>query len=156
MSKLLGRLTALLAGLAVLASSSCAFFRSNRNEPIDAALLERLVVGRTTAREAVEILGGPSQVVQLGNRSAYRYDHTTTKGTGLLLLVLNFGHADTREDRVWLFFDETDLLTHVGHSLEAHRAQYAFPWEDIHEASEREAADAERGVRPRSSGEPGK
>src|SRR5690606_17221109 len=99
------RSTAVAACLLVLMSSGCAFFRSNRNDPFAPELVAQLEPGTTTAREAVALLGGPAQVVQLGDRSAYRYDHQITKGTGLLLLVLNFGHVDTREDRLWLFFD---------------------------------------------------
>ena len=119
-------------------------FRSTRNEPLDPAQLRDLEPGRTTAREVVEKLGAPSQVVQLGVRSAYRYDHSITKGTALLLLVVNFGNTDTREDRTWLFFDGQDTLTHLATSLESHRVQYALPWEDVHEQSDRAAADAER------------
>lgn len=133
----------------------CAAFRATQNEPLDPAAIRQLEPGRTTAREAVELLGGPTQVVQIGERSAYRYDFTVTKGAGLFLLVFILGHADTRNDRLWLFFDETDLLTHVGSTLESHRAQYAMPWEDIHEDADDRAADAEReGLVP--AGDPSK
>lgn len=133
---------AAVAGLTF--SSGCAFLRANQNEPLDPAAVRQLQAGVTTARQAVELLGGPMQVVQLGNRSAYRYDHSVTKGTALVLLLFNIGHADTRTDRLWLFFDEQDVLTHFGSSLEAHRVQYAMPWEDIHEEADDQAADAER------------
>jgi outer membrane protein assembly factor BamE (lipoprotein component of BamABCDE complex) len=132
--------------LAATLASGCAFYRSNRNDPFDPALVAQLEPGRTSAREAVELLGGPAEVVQLGERSAYRYDHAITKGTGLILLVLNFGHTDTREDRLWLFFDEADLLTHVGSSLQAHRGQYALPWQNIHDPADAAEADQERGI----------
>lgn len=143
MHKLLRPLVVVSIGLLV---SGCALFRSNRNEPLDPSVIDKLVPGQTTAREAVELLGGPAQVIQLGDRSAYRYDHAITKGAGLLLIVLILGHVDTREDRLWLFFDENDVLTHFASSLEAHRAQYAMPWEDIHEPEDREAADRDRGL----------
>lgn len=138
----LPRSAPVLALLAVL--PACALFRSTRNEPLDPSQLARLEPGRTTAREVVELLGAPAQVVQLGTRSAYRYDHSVTKGTALLLVVVNLGNADTREDRSWCFFDERDVLTHFASSLESHRAQYALPWEDVHEDGDREAADADR------------
>ncbi|MBK8980560.1 MAG: outer membrane protein assembly factor BamE [Planctomycetes bacterium] len=127
-----------------IASSGCAFFRANRNEPLDPERIAQLRPGMTTARQAVELLGAPTQVVQLGTRSAYRYDHSLTKGTAIVLVVFIVGNADTRGDRLWLFFDENDVLTHVGASLEAHRAQYAMPWSDIHEESDVREADAER------------
>lgn len=126
----------------------CALFRSNRNDPLDPAAIAQLEPGTTTARRAVELLGAPAQVVQLGDRSAYRYDHEVTKGAGLLLVLLIVGNVDTREDRTWLFFDDDDVLSHVATSLEAHRAQYAMPWEDVHETEDDLEADRDRGLVP--------
>ena len=134
-----------------LSLSGCFFARVNRNDPIDAASLAQLVPGTTTAQQAVELLGGPTLVVQLGDRSAYRYDHTVTKATGLLLGIFNVGHTDTREDRLWLFFDLEDRLTHVGTSLQSHRASYALPWEDLHDPERAQSADRERGLLPQES-----
>lgn len=136
------RLLAIVLACHLLAG--CALFRSSRNEPLDPAAIAQIEPGRTTAAQIVELLGGPTQVVELGNRSAYRYDHQVTKGAGLFLLILIVGNADTRTDRLWVFFDENDIVTHTGSSLSSHRPQYALPWEDIHEASDNEAADAER------------
>lgn len=124
--------------------SSCAIVRSSQNEPLDPARVARIVPGRTTASEVVELLGAPSQVVELGERTAYRYDHTLTKGAGLLLLVVILGNADTRSDRLWVFFGANDVVTHVGSTFSAHRPQYSMPWEDIHEAADNEARDLER------------
>jgi len=138
---------ACLVGL-ILPLSGCFFARVNRNDPIVAESLQHLVPGTTTAQEAVELLGGPTLVVQLGDRSAYRYDHTVTKATGLLLGIFNVGHTDTREDRLWLFFDAADRLTHVGTSLQSHRASYALPWERLHDPERIESADRERGLAP--------
>lgn len=123
---------------------ACAFGRQDVNEPIDAPTVRGLVLGRTTAREVVERLGAPTDVVQLGRRTAYRYDGATTKSTVLFLLLINFGNQDTRSDRVWVFFDENDVLTHCGASFGTHRTQYALPWEDVHEAADNEARDADR------------
>jgi outer membrane protein assembly factor BamE (lipoprotein component of BamABCDE complex) len=144
--------TAALLGLAI-SLSGCFFARVNRNDPLAPAAVEQLEPGKTTAQQAVELLGGPTLVVQLGDRSAYRYDHTVTKATGLLLGIFNVGHTDTREDRLWLFFDDEDRLTHVGTSLQSHRARYALPWEDLHAPSKKEAADRERGLVGESDGE---
>ena len=134
-------------GLAFLLGG-CALFRSNLNAPLDPVAIAQLEPGTTTAHRAVELLGAPAQVIQLGDRSAYRYDHEVTKGAGLILVLLIIGNVDTREDRTWLFFDEDDVLSHVATSLEAHRAQYAMPWEDIHEAEDDLEADRDRGVAP--------
>lgn len=123
---------------------ACGLGREDVNDPIDARAVASLQPGVTTAREVVEKLGAPTEVVQLGKRSAYRYDASTTKMTGLVLVVMNFYTADQRSDRVWLFFDEHDVLTHYGASYGTHRTQYALPWEDVHEDSDNVARDAER------------
>ena len=142
-------LPASLASLALLGLASCVLGRTTQNEPLDPQLLVRLEPGKTTAAQAVELLGAPGEVVQLGKRTAYRYDHTTSKGAGLILIVLIFGNLDTRQDRMWLWFDEQNVLTHVGHTFHSHHTQYAMPWEDVHEAVDNEARDADRpGITP--------
>lgn len=112
---------------------SCALSRTSENEPLDAARLKALVPGTTTAREVVERLGAPVDIVQLGHRSAYRYQFSSSKSAVLFLLVVAFQNQDTRSDRAWLFFDENQVLTHVGVTLEADGTEYAMPWEDVHE-----------------------
>ncbi len=123
---------------------ACAFVRSSENEPLDPAILRQLEPGRTTARQVTELLGGPAQVVELGARIAYRYEHVLTKGAGLFLIPFIIGNADTRSDRVWVFFDENDVLTHYGASFHGHRPQYSLPWEDIYEEGDDDAADRSR------------
>ena len=123
---------------------ACALARQGTNEPLDAAVIRSLQPGKTTAREVVERLGAPTEVVQLGRRTAYRYDASTEKSTVLFLLLINFGNQDMRTDRLWVFFDENDVLTHHGAWFGTHRTQYAMPWEDVHEASDNEARDADR------------
>ena len=124
--------------------SACAFGRQDTNEPLDPEIVRTFVPGKTTAREVTERLGAPTEVVQLGRRTAYRYDGATTKSTVLFLLVVNFANQDTRSDRVWVFFDDNDVLTHFGSWWGTHRTQYALPWEDVHEASDNQSRDAER------------
>ena len=124
--------------------AGCAFARQDVNEPLDVATVRELVPGKTTAREVVERLGAPTDVVQLGRRTAYRYDATSGKSTLLILLLINFANQDTRSDRVWVFFDEKDVLTHCGATFGTHRTQYALPWEDVHEAEDNQVRDAER------------
>jgi hypothetical protein len=124
--------------------AACAIGRQDTNEPLDPEIVRTFVPGKTTAREVTERLGAPTEVVQLGRRTAYRYDGATTKSTVLFLLLINFANQDTRSDRVWLFFDEADVLTHFGTWWGTHRTQYALPWEDVHEASDNQSRDAER------------
>lgn len=116
-----------------LGLSACAFARSTENDPLDPVRLRRLSPGVTSAREAVELLGAPADVVQLGHRSVYRYEFGTTKRAALWLLVVGLYNQDSRTDRAWLFFDEDGVLTHVGTSLEAAETEYAMPWEDLHD-----------------------
>jgi outer membrane protein assembly factor BamE (lipoprotein component of BamABCDE complex) len=124
--------------------TGCFVSRSGINEPLDAELVGLLEPGTTTAREVVEILGGPNEVVQLGRRSAYRYGATGTKTAIFSVVVLTLRNEDTRQDRLWVFFDENDTLTHYGATFASHRTQYAMTWEDIHEPADRDADDAER------------
>ena len=42
-------------------------------------------------------------------------------------------NQDTRADRAWLFFDEAGVLQYAGRTLQAENAEYAMPWQDIHE-----------------------
>ena len=123
----------ILVLLVVLFTPACAVARSTENEPLDATVLESLLPGTTTAREVVERLGAPVDVVQLGKRSAYRYEFTTTKRASLFLVVVNLGGKDTRTDRAWVFFDENQVLTHVGVTLDAAKTEYAMPWEALHD-----------------------
>jgi outer membrane protein assembly factor BamE (lipoprotein component of BamABCDE complex) len=105
----------------------CYFSNSQINHPLDAAAFTRLEPGKSTSKDVVEILGAPTEVVQLGHRSAYRYDHSHTKEAGLWLLVVFLHGADVQSDRAWVFFDENGVLTHMGTTLQASTAEYAIP-----------------------------
>lgn len=136
------RILVLLSLTAALAS--CAIARQDFNEPLDAVRIDALKPGETTAAQVVEALGGPNEVVQLGRRTAYRYDSSTTKSALLFLFFANFGNQDTRQDRLWVFFDERDVLTHYGATYGSHRTRYAMPWQDVHDAAGNAAADERR------------
>ncbi len=144
--------TALLLAF-LLPLPSCFISRSSTNEPLDATVVRQLEPGTTTALEVVQLLGGPNEVVQLGRRSAYRYNAIISKRAVFTVIVLSLLNEDTREDRVWVFFDENDILTHYGATFSSHRAQYAMTWEDIHEEADKQASDADRpGVGPDRDG----
>jgi len=130
----------LLAALLLLPLCSCFMSRSTVNVPLESAKIEQLHPGTTTAKEVVELLGAPNEVIQLGNRSAYRYDFTNRKTEGFTVILFTCLNEDTRADRAWLFFDSKDVLTHVGSTFEGNNARYALPWDDIH-GSEAEKAD---------------
>ncbi|MBK7875479.1 MAG: hypothetical protein IPJ77_06970 [Planctomycetes bacterium] len=116
--------------LPLLLAPACFISRDTVNVPLVAQKVSALVPGKTTAMDATALLGSPHEVVQLGQRTAYRYDYTTTKRAGFSIIIVSFLNQDTRQDRAWLFFDAHDVLTHVGTSLEAEGAEYAMPWMD--------------------------
>jgi hypothetical protein len=120
----------LLAVLALL--PSCFVSRETTNVPLYEDRFAGLQPGVTTATDVVRLLGAPNEIVQLARRSAYRYEFDQRKSAALFLLVINFVNADVRADRAWLFFDENDVLTHVGTTFEAKDARYAMPWWNIH------------------------
>lgn len=123
----------LFLALSLALLPACAMSRTSENEPLEASLLASLRPGTTTAREVVDLLGAPVDIVQLGHRSAYRYQFSNSKSAMLFLLVVIFQNQDSRNDRAWLFFDENQVLTHMGVTLEAAGVEYAMPWEDVHE-----------------------
>ena len=138
--------------LSLLCLPSCFLSRQTQNEPLAYASIETLQPGTTTARQVVETLGAPVDIVQLGRRSAYLYRHTKTKRAGLLLLVVGLFNEDTRQDRLWVFFDENNVLTHYGSDLQSHHTQYAMPWNDIHDPLDNREWDQDRRAEEVESG----
>ncbi|MFT7678673.1 MAG: hypothetical protein ACI8QC_002668 [Planctomycetota bacterium] len=116
-----------LAALLLPFLSGCLFSRTDANSPIARETVELLEPGKHNAADVVGMLGGPVEVVQLGKRSAYLYDHRTQKVTGLWLIIFGIAGDDVRSDRVWVFFDENNVLTHVGATFEASEAEYELP-----------------------------
>ncbi len=111
----------------------CLVDRTVTNQPLPREKVAAFEPGKTSARDVVAALGAPVEVVQLGRRTAYRYEFNVSKRAGLWLIVIILVNRDTRSDRVWVFFDEHDVLTHVGVTYEGDRPEYALPWEDLHE-----------------------
>jgi outer membrane protein assembly factor BamE (lipoprotein component of BamABCDE complex) len=123
--------TYLAVAAAAFLASGCFISREQANEPLVKSRIDSLAVGTSTASDVARELGAPTEVVQLGRRSAWRYDFTTSKRAGFTILVLTFLNTDQRSDRCWLFFDEADVLRHVGTTLDAADAEYAMPWWDV-------------------------
>ena len=119
-----------LALLGVL--PGCLVARVSVNQPIDPEIVAKLEPGMTSA-DVVRALGAPTEVVQLGLRSAYRFDYVKKKRSGLYIVIVGFFNEDTREDRVWAFFDEEGVLTHLGATFNAADAEYTMPWTKLHE-----------------------
>lgn len=116
-----------------LITPSCFVMRETTNVPLEGQDFSQLVPGTTTATDVVELLGAPNEVVQLARRSAYRYEFDQGKRAAVFLVLVTFVNTDVRQDRAWIFFDENDVLTHVGTTFEGNDARYAMPWSDIHD-----------------------
>ena len=119
--------------LVIPAFSSCFISRRTANEPLQQKRMETLQAGTSTATEVAATLGAPNEVVQLGKRMAWRYDFTNAKMAGFSILILTFINEDARADRAWFFFDENSVLQYAGRTLEADRAGYSMPWQNIHD-----------------------
>ncbi|HJO27605.1 MAG: hypothetical protein CMK00_09165 [Planctomycetes bacterium] len=116
-----------IAALILLLTPACFMAHGTVNEPLDGEALASLTPGASTAGDVVRVLGAPTEVVQLGRRSAWRYEHADTKEAGLFLVVVFLHGTDTRSDRSWLFFDEEEVLTHMGVTLGAQGSEYSLP-----------------------------
>ena len=117
-----------LAGALTLGLSGCFLSRSDVNHPVDADKVAALVPGTHTAKDVTQLLGAPVEVVQLGHRSAYRYEYERLKRTGFFALIIGLQGIDQRSDRVWVFFDENQLLSHVGATFEGRDAEFELPY----------------------------
>jgi len=125
--------TIALASLLLLPlAQGCFLTRDTVNQPLQEERVAKLAPGMS-AGDVLGILGGPMEVVQLGRRSAWRYDHQRTKRAGLTLFVVTALNTDTQEDRLWLFFDEQDRLAAFGSTLQASSSEWVLPWSDSHE-----------------------
>jgi hypothetical protein len=101
--------------------------RSAINVPIEPAAVASLQPGTSTADDVTRLLGAPTEVVQLGRRSAWRYEYVMTKRAGLFLLIFSTVGTDTQADRVWVFLDEQDVVSHIGSTFDSKEAEYALP-----------------------------
>ena len=106
----------------------CFLSRSSLNDPLRPGRFTSLVPGQTTSAEVAKAVGAPAEVVQLGHRSAWRYEHTVEKKTGLFLIVIGLLNKDSRSDRAWVFFDEDGTLTHVATTMAADETEFELPW----------------------------
>ena len=115
--------------LLVFFLQSCAGWAKNMEyHPFDAAKLDKLTVGKSTAAQVTEMLGPPSNIVKLSNGNAYIYRRSLSKGTGLWLLIVSFGNYDKHYDQIVIFFDTKNIMTHYGITLDAHKAAYGLPF----------------------------
>ena len=116
-----------LVGLGTL--PGCFISRTRVNKAIDPASYGRLTPNQSTQEDVLRELGAPADIVQLGEGSAWRYDFTQSKSAAFWPLFVVLRNVDTVQDRVWAFFDEAGLLTHLGATFEADGASYKMPFQ---------------------------
>jgi outer membrane protein assembly factor BamE (lipoprotein component of BamABCDE complex) len=110
-------------------ASGCFVLGANKNyHPFDSDALQKIQTGQTTAQDICRIFGAPTEVVEMSNGNAYIYYRSLSKGTLVWLLIVSFGNYDKQTDQVVFFFDNDDLLTHYGVSLNADKSSYGFPF----------------------------
>ena len=119
----------LLALIFLSICAGCFAFGTNKEyQPFDAKQLASIQPGKTTANEITELFGSPTNVVEMSNGNAFIYQRSISKGTFIWLILFSFGNYDSQTDQVVFFFDNQDLLTHYGVSLDADKAKYDLPF----------------------------
>lgn len=66
--------------------------------------------GKTTETQILELLGPPSQVMNLGDQVIFYYMMEKTEGKGGYLLIYNWNNKKIRYDRAIFFFDKNRVL----------------------------------------------
>jgi len=111
----------------------CFSTRSTVNQQFSPEVAGQIGPG-TPATEVVELLGAPTDIVQLGHRVAYLYEFEQSKMTGFLAAIVGFMNSDTRSDRVWIFLGPGGTeVSHVASSFDADKAKSGMPWSDLDE-----------------------
>ena len=109
--------------------AGCAVFGRGKNfVPFDENALKQVTTGKTSASEVTQLFGPPNKIVKLSNGNAYVYERSVDKGTGLWLVLLTFANFDTQYDRIVLFINNDDVVTHFGSSFNAEAASYGMPF----------------------------
>lgn len=115
--------------LFLLTCTGCFAFGTNKEyQPFNAEQFASIQPGETTAKEITELFGAPTNIVEMSNGNAFIYQRSISKGTFIWLILLSFGNYDNQTDQVAFFFDNQDVLTHYGTSLNADKASYGLPF----------------------------
>lgn len=113
----------------IVLCSGCALFGKNKeSQPFDASALNNIAPGKSTATDITALFGAPTEVVKMSNGNAYIYKRSVAKGTGIWLILVSFGNFERQHDQIVFFFNNKDILTHYGKSLNAEKASYGFPF----------------------------
>ena len=80
--------------------------------------LERFQEGVTSQSEVLEVLGPPSQLINLDNQVVFYYLAQQNEGRGKAFIVWNQLSEERRYDRAIFFFDTEGVLQEVAYSKE--------------------------------------
>jgi len=121
------KLIALAAAFAIL--NGCYVSKKKDDRPWPPEIVARIVVGKTTKAEVLQLLGPPKQIIRLLESEAYMYIAPVEKNSGLVLLVLNLSRSDRQYDAVTVIINRQDIVTAVGSRFTADEASYGPPWD---------------------------
>jgi len=82
------------------------------------ANLNDIQIGKTTQSDIIELLGPPSQIINLENGGVFYYLLQKGEGKGIFLLLYNTKNEKVIYDRAIFFFDDRGVLTDYGLSDE--------------------------------------
>jgi len=102
-----------LALVACVAAPACINANSDRGVKAAWNKVEAgaFVDGQTTRGEVLELLGPPSQILSLGEETAFYYMLEQTSSSGVILILYNDRTEKTSYDRAVFFFDRDGVLT---------------------------------------------
>ncbi len=111
--------TLIVASL-VLLSSGCTSFASVdgvsnlwREVPVN-----QFQKGVTTQSDVLQLLGPPSQLINLHNQTVFYYLTEQTVGQGKIFIIWNQISAESEYDRAIFFFDTDGVLQELAYSKE--------------------------------------
>jgi hypothetical protein len=74
--------------------------------------------GVTTQTEIIDLLGPPSQIINLEDQVTFYYLREEKHGKGVILILFNYTNVDIKYDRAIFFFDKKGILTDYSLSKE--------------------------------------
>lgn len=74
--------------------------------------------GVTTQTEIIDLLGPPSQIINLEDQVTFYYLREEKHGKSVILILFNYTNVDIKYDRAIFFFDKNGILTDYSLSKE--------------------------------------
>ena len=140
-------LLSLLAGL--FFTCGCILQKRRDKTQLSGESVERIITGKTTIGEVAGILGAPDEVIWSNGvttlvggeqgvavvntfvaeteglyERAYHYRYAVQKMSGFTLIVFSMMSYDNKYDDVFVFFNKSGVVTHVGSSLNSPQVSY--------------------------------